>query len=122
MVNQIDKCFSRLYYIVTAVVVIGCLVGGCTKPGIGPTTNTIAVTGRVPVIDVPIKPTLDVMDADELAAYEKLPATLQKKLQSNDKKLKSYAAQLLVGIEDYNTYAAIRNKTSEDSVGVKGAK
>ncbi len=84
-----------------------------------PSTNTIAVTGRVPVIDMPVKPVLDSLDPDELAAYSSLPESARKKLQGNDKKLKVFAAQMQVAIEDYNTYAAVRNKTSEDAVGVK---
>lgn len=93
----------------------------CTKPlGIGPTSNTIAVVGKVPVIDLPTRPVLESLDPDELVEYNKLSETVRKKLQGNDKKLKLYAAQLQVGIEDYNTYAAVRNKTSDESVGVKG--
>ncbi len=84
-----------------------------------PSTSTIAVTGRVPVIDMPVKPVLDSLDPDELAAYSSLPESVRKKLQGNDKKLKMFAAQMQVGIEDYYLYAAVRNKTSEDAVGVK---
>ncbi len=95
--------------------------GACSKPG--QSSNTVAVVGRVPVIDLPVKPTLESLDADELIEYAKLPVEVRRKLQLNDKKLKTYAEQLRVGIEDYNTYAAVRNKASEDAVGViKGSK
>ncbi len=99
------------------------MVYGCNRrtPD-GLTSNTVAVTGAVPVIDIPIKPSLESLDPDELVEYAKLPLTARNKLQSNDKKLKMYSAQLLVGIEDYNVYAAVRNKTSLTEVGVKGQK
>ena len=93
---------------------------GCVrKQGIGSTGGTVAITGIVPVIDMPSKPVLESLDSDELVAYNALPESARKKLQGNDKKLKMYAAQLQVAIEDYNTYAAVRNKTSNDAVGVK---
>ncbi len=84
-----------------------------------PSTNTIAVTGKIPKIEMPLKPALESLDPDELTAYNILPESVRKKLQGNDKKLKVFSAQMQVAIEDYNTYAAVRNKTSEDAVGVK---
>lgn len=106
------------------LIVVPCLVlGGCAhRTGDGLTTNTVPVTGTVPVIDIPAKPVLESLDPDELAEYAKLPLSARLKLQGNDKKLKVYAAQLQVGIEDYNTYAAVRNKTSLAEVGAKGSK
>lgn len=89
----------------------------CSRPE--QSVNTVAVIGRVPIIDTPDKPVLESLDPDELAEYNKLPESARAKLQANDRKLKVYAAQLRVGIDDYNVYAAVRNKTSDESVGVK---
>lgn len=94
---------------------------GCAKSPGSPTSNTVAITGAVPVIDLPVKPVLESLDPDELADYSKLSLAIRTKLQMNDKKLKVYAAQMQVGIEDYNTYAAVRNQQSKTDVGVKGA-
>ncbi len=92
-------------------------LSGCSRPGF--TQSTIAVTGHVPSIDLPEKPQLINMDADELVAYNALPEGLRNKLRANDRKLKVYAVQMKVAIEDYNAYAAAQNKKSDESVGVK---
>ncbi len=111
----------RFFFCMIVVPLLVCGGVACNRP-LGPSTATVAVTGKVPVIDVPTRPVLVSLDPDELTEYLKLPETVRKKLQSNDKALKMYAAQLLVGVEDYNVYAAVRNKTSEEAVGVKGSK
>ncbi len=112
---------KRLLLVACLAAVLGSL-WSCAKPlGMLP-TNTVAVIGRVPLISVPEKPLMLAMDADELVAYNALPESLRLKLQGNDKKLKTWALQLLVGIEDYNQYAEIRNQQSDASVGVKGNK
>lgn len=100
----------------------GLALAGCKKPLGLPTSNTVAVTGAVPVIDLPARPSLESLDPDELTEYNKLSLTARMKLQGNDKKLKTYAAELQVAIEDYNTYAAVRNEKSKMDVGVKGTK
>ena len=90
----------------------------CAKPlgSVGSVTN--AVIGRVPVLDYPPKPALELLDAEELAAYNALPDSLKKKLQGNDKKLKTWALQMQVAIDAYNDYAAVRNHQSDVSVGI----
>lgn len=114
---------TKITWTLTATIILAScaavLTVGCDKPsGLGSGT-TVAVTGKTPVIDMPEKPVLESLDPEELAAYKTLPESARKKLQNNDKKLKVYAAQLQVAIEDYNTYAAVRNKISEDAVGVR---
>lgn len=97
--------------------VIG-LLCSCSKPlGTFSGTNTVAVWGTVPVISMPTKPALEMMDTDELAEYNKLPEKLRLKLQANDKKIKIYATQLEVAILDYDSYAEDRNK--KQGVGAK---
>ncbi len=113
---------KRILLVTCLAAVLGSL-WSCAKPlGSFTGTNTIAVVGKVPTIEIPTKPILESLDSDELIAYNALPEKLRLKLQANDKKLKTYANQLLVGIEDYNNYAAVRNQQSDTSVGVKGVK
>lgn len=115
---------KRLLLIACLAAVIGTLLS-CAKPLgsiTGVSQNTVAVIGRVPILAVPEKPVMELLDSEELIAYNALPESLRKKLQSNDKKLKTWALQLLVGIEGYNQYAEIRNQQSDASVGVKGTK
>lgn len=112
----------RKFLSVVAFVVVMAGLFSCSKPLDGINVTTVAVTGHVPVLDLPARPKLESLDSDELIAYNKLPESARLKLQGNDKKLKTFAAELQVAIEDYNTYAGVRNRKSGDSVGVKGAK
>ncbi len=114
-----NTIFKRLLIVLCLAPIFAMLVS-CARPGL--TQNTVAIVGRVPVIDMSVKPQLENMDADELVAYNSLPESLRKKLQSNDRKLKVYAEQMSIAILDYNAYAAARNKTSDEAVGIKGAK
>lgn len=115
---------KRILLVACLAAVIGSL-WSCAKPlgnvtGLG--QNTVAVIGKVPVINLVDKPVLELLDSDELIAYNALPEKLRLKLQSNDKKLKTLALSMQIAIEDYNQYAAIRNQQSDASVGVKGGK
>lgn len=113
----------RKFLCVAAFVVVMTGLFSCAKaPLDGINVITVAVTGHVPVLDLPARPQLETLDQDELLAYKQLPESVRLKLQGNDKKLKTYAAELQVAIEDYNLYATVRNKKSEDAVGVKGIK
>ncbi len=109
-----------LLNVVIAIIFSVCVVS-CARPG-SPSSNTVAVVGRVPVIGIPEKPVLESLEESELVEYAKLPESIRRKLQGNDKKLKMYALQLKVSIEEYNDYAAVRNQASNASVGVKGDK
>lgn len=112
----------RKFFCAVAFVVTMAGLVACSKPLDGINVTTVAVTGHVPVLDLPARPKLESLDSDELLAYNKLPESARLKLQGNDKKLKTFAAELQVAIEDYNVCASVRNKKSEDSVGVKGTK
>jgi hypothetical protein len=109
--------------LLVAGLTVGLLLTSCAKPsGQVSSTNTVPVVGQVPTIPLPEKPVLQGLEESELVEYNKLSDGLKQKLVSNDKKLKTYALQLVVSIEDFNDYAAVRNAKSNASLNVKGSK
>ncbi len=87
------------------------LLSGCSV-----VSHTVSVQSTVPVLNVPARPTLDTLDANELTAFRALPDTAQKKLVGNDVKLKSYAEQMNVTLEVYNNYAKSHNANANQAV------
>lgn len=108
------KTISKLALAAVLLCLCGC------PSSIGLTSHdTVSVRTKVPNLDVPDRPVLDAMSADELTAYQALPQVLRDKLEGNNSKLQVYAQKLEVTIKDYNTWATTENGLSNASVGVK---
>lgn len=78
-----------------------------------------SVRSYFPILDIPELPQLEAMTPEELAAYEKLPTSLQVKLVHNNDKLQVCCKQMKAQLEAYNAAAAANNKTSDAALGIK---
>ncbi len=72
-------------------------------------TNTVVVHDVIAVLNKPDRPQLEPMTPDEVNEFKTLSPALQTKLLFNDKSVKTWAEQLNVTIQDYNTYATQHN-------------
>ncbi len=92
-----------------AILIFLILFSGCDRP----LNNTVAVVSHVPVIPLPERPKLELMNETELAAFKALPESLKTKLVSNDTKLKIFSEQLEASIKIYNQFAQVQNQNSD---------
>lgn len=81
----------------------------------------VPVTSRAPVLEMPVRPQLQKLDAAEVEAYGKLPASARAKLEKNNELLMIYGEQGAETIKLYNGYAKLHNQQSYKSVGVEPA-
>jgi hypothetical protein len=95
-----------------------CTLSGCSMLD----RRTVPVVTKAPTLEIIEKPQLESMTPEELTVYRVLPSTLREKLESNDRKLKTYAAKLEISVIEYNGWARLNNGKGNEWGGVKTEK
>ena len=80
---------------------VGCSL---TKP------RVISAPTELPVLEVPTRPSMQPMDAQDLKALQALRPETMAKLKANNDALQTYAITLEVTIQTYNAMAVLLNQ------------
>lgn len=103
---------------IIAMIVFCLLLPGCAASNVL-SQDSVPVYSHAPKIQEPEKPVLEKLTPDDLVEYEKIPITIRAKIEGNNTKLQTWAAQLDAGISQYNSWALVNNGLSDESVGLK---